>query len=800
MKFFTFVLIVVSGLGVAGASGGNVRPAGGDGKPLNLNFESGTLGDWTATGDAFVKQPIKGDVVATRRKDMRSEHEGEYWIGGFEAAGDDGTGTLTSRAFKVSQPWASFLVAGGDWATTYVEVVDAGSGKPIVTARGSQSENLRRVIVDLRKFLGKQIFVRIVDQQRGHWGHVNFDDFVFHDAEPKFASVAANPPPVSSAPAATPGPVDDVKFAGLTPEQAAKEMTLPEGFSATVFAAEPDVVQPIAFCVDDRGRLWVVEGLTYPNRAKEGEGQDRILILEDTDGDGKSDRRTVFMEGLNLVSGIEVGFGGVFIGAAPQFLFVKVDNWDAPKPAGKPEVLLDGWGYEDTHETLNTFTWGPDGWLYGCHGVFTHSKVGRPGTPDDQRTKINAGIWRFHPQKRQFEVFAHGTSNPWGIDFDENGQCFVEACVIPHLFHIIQGARYQRQAGPHFNPHTYDDIKTIADHRHYVGATPHAGNNKSASAGGGHAHAGMLIYQAESWPEAFRGKMFMNNIHGQRLNMDIPVPHGSGFIGKHGADFCNFNDRWSQVVNLLSSPDGSMYAIDWYDKQQCHDAKPDKHDRSNGRIFKIAFNAHKTPPVDLTKKSDAELAALVTDRNEWMARHARRILQERASKSIAGPLEKAVREAKPREALRGLWTLHVTANLSEATILECLRERADNPYLTGWAIQFACENGKPSEAVRKQMTELARSAKSPVIRLYLASAAPRLPIDQRAAIVEPLIAHGEDATDQNLPLMYWYALEPLVAQNPAAAATMLGASKIPILQEYIARRMAATAQLSQQSF
>jgi len=799
MNRFPVALILLSGIAITGAFAGNVRPIRPDGKPLNLNFESGSLDDWTATGDAFAKQPVKGDLVAKRRKDMQSEHEGQYWIGGFEVAGDDGTGTLTSRAFKVSQPWASFLVAGGDWPNTYVEVVDAVSGKPIATARGAQSETLRRMVVDLRKFLGKEIFVRIVDQQRGHWGHINFDDFVFHDAEPKFANVAVNPPPAAT-PAEVPSAVDDVKFAGLTPEQAAKEMSLPEGFSATVFAAEPDVVQPIAFCVDDRGRLWVVEGRTYPQRAKEGEGKDRILIFEDTDGDGKSDRRTVFMEGLNLVSGIEVGFGGVFIGAAPQFLFVKVDNWDSPRPVGKPEVLLDGWGYEDTHETLNTFTWGPDGWLYGCHGVFTHSKVGPVGTPEEQRTKINAGVWRYHPQRRQFEVFAHGTSNPWGIDFDADGQCFVEACVIPHLFHIIQGARYQRQAGPHFNPHTYDDIKTIADHRHYVGANPHAGNNKSDSAGGGHAHAGLLIYQAESWPEMFRGKMFMNNIHGQRLNMDIPVGQGSGFIAKHGADFCNFNDRWSQVVNLLSAPDGSMYAIDWYDKQQCHDAKPDKHDRSNGRIFKIAFNAHKTPPVDLGKKSDAELAALVVDRNEWMARHARRILQERGSKSIVASLEKVVREATPREALRGLWTLHVTGNLSEAMLLECLRERPATPYLTAWAIQFACENGKPSEAVRQQMTALARDAKSPVIRLYLASAAPRLPIDQRAAIVEPLIAHGEDATDQNLPLMYWYAIEPLVAQNPAAAATMLGASKIPILQEYIARRMAATAQLSQQSF
>ena len=130
-------------------------------------------------------------------------------------------------------------------------------------------------------------------------------------------------------------------------------MSLPQGFKATLFAGEPDIVQPVAFAIDDRGRLWVVEGNTYPIRAKEGEGQDKILIFEDTDGDGKFDKRTVFMEGLNLVSGIEVGFGGgVWVGAAPYLMFIPVTNWDDPKPAGKPEILLDGWAYDDTHEVL----------------------------------------------------------------------------------------------------------------------------------------------------------------------------------------------------------------------------------------------------------------------------------------------------------------------------------------------------------------------------------------------------------------------------------------------------------------
>ena len=586
---------------------------------------------------------------------------------------------------------------------------------------------------------------------------------------------------------------DTVKFAGLPPDRAAAEATLPPGFAMQVFAAEPDVVQPIAFCLDDRARLWVVEGLTYPNRAKDGEGKDRIVVFEDTDGDGHFDRRTVFKEGLNLVSGIEVGFGGVFVGAAPQLLFIPMQDGDAPKPAGEPRVLLDGWGFNDTHETLNTFAWGPDGWLYGCHGVFVQSNVGKPGTPDAERVKLNAGVWRYQPVRGEFEVFAEGTSNPWGVDFDARGQCVVEACVIPHLFHMIQGGRYTRQAGPHANPYTYDDIKTIADHRHYLGDKgPHAGNGKSDAAGGGHAHAGLMIYQGESWPAEFRGQYFMNNIHGARINMDVPERAGSGIVAHHGADFIKFNDSWSQIINLLPDQDGSVFMIDWYDKQQCHDNNPAKHDQSNGRIFKVVYGGQKTTPVDLGKKSNDELAALSIGKNEWLSRHARRLLQERAqAKPLALPtLHTALQGAAAPALLRGLWTLHATGGLTEPLLLTALTERAGFEDVCAWGIQLACERA-PSDAVRTRLAQLARETKSPAVRLYLASAAQRLPVEQRLAILEPLLGRDEDAKDINLPLLEWYALEPVVAKDPAAAALLLEKVKFPQVREFIARRMAA---------
>ena len=382
-------------------------------------------------------------------------------------------------------------------------------------------------------------------------------------------------------------------------------MTVPKGFSVKLAAAEPDVVRPIAFTLDDRGRLWVAEAHTYPMRAPEGQGKDRILILEDTNGDGRLDSRKVFIENLNLVSGIEVGFGGVWVGAAPYLLFIP-DQGRHGRPAGPPQVLLDGWGYQDTHETLNTFIWGPDGWLYGCHGVFTHSNVGKPGTPDSgaaaaQRRRSGAIIRRRHV----FEVFAEGTSNPWGLDFNDYGHAFTTACVIAHLYHIIQGARYKRQAGKHFNPYTYDDIKTIADHVHWVGRKgPHAGNSRSDAAGGGHAHAGAMIYLGgDNWPREYRDAIFMNNIHGHRTNTDRLQRKGSGYTATHGPDFLKANDSWSQMLNFRYGPDGSVHVIDWYDKNQCHSTNPDVHDKTLGRIFKISHEKDRWVQVDLAKQS-----------------------------------------------------------------------------------------------------------------------------------------------------------------------------------------------------
>ncbi|MCI0535987.1 MAG: hypothetical protein L0Z50_12245, partial [Verrucomicrobiales bacterium] len=895
-----------------------------EGRALNLDFEDGTLRDWTASGNAFDKQPVRGDTVAKRRGDMRSDHQGEYWIGGYEFVGDDPHGMLASAPFLVTQPWCSFIFAGGAWPNTRMELVRADTQRVFFKISGVESENLRPVVVNLQEHLGKEILVRLIDQQSGHWGHLNFDNFLFHAAKPNFPNtldperVAVDAPP----------PADVVKFGGLPAAQAAREITLPSGFKAYLFAGEPDIQQPIAFCFDDRGRVWVAEGRTYPKRRghpprsapildaaaskddgasrnsqtktegnalrpgrpRPGDGDattgtqptseqlkdifsglDRILVFEDTNGDHAFDKRTVFLENVNLISGLEIGFGGLWIGAAPYLLFVPVGDADEPKPAGDPRILLDGWDYtRDTHETLNTFRWGPDGWLYGCHGVFCPSHVGKPGAPENERQWMDAGVWRYHPTRHVFEVFTEGGSNPWGIDFNEQGQLFAEMCVIPHFWHMIQGARLERQGGEHFPinreetarhekhrdarsrkpifPHVYEDIKQHGDHVHWAGNRgPHAANARSDSMGGGHAHAGVMCYLGTSWPEEYRGKLFIGNIHGQRLNMDIPERHGSGYVGRHGKDFLNFNDSWSQTLDQRYDQDGSAYVIDWYDKNQCHHNREDGHDRSNGRIYKIVHHDQKVTKVDLSKKSDDELLALVTSKNEWMSQHARRLLQERFSamaplleeyrqKVAASSHSDAAQKADPKwiEAwnrqirwvewanaalntstdaaanLRVLWLAHV-ANLA-LTDEASTRAAARDEWFRAWRVQLTFERAIPSgarmilEEIRKLapggknayqgMLDVALSAardESPVVRAFAAGALQRIPSVLRWEPLKLLLSRAEDADDHNLPLMYWYAAEACAASDPDRAIELLTNCKIPKVREFIARRLATTS-------
>ncbi|MDB5345092.1 MAG: rane-bound dehydrogenase domain protein [Schlesneria sp.] len=401
------------------------------------------------------------------------------------------------------------------------------------------------------------------------------------------------------------------------PETAAKLMTVPEGFTVEVVAAEPDIVNPVAMAIDERGRFWVTESLEYPRR-EPGPGKDRVKILEDTDGDGRMDKFTVFLDGLNIPSGIAVGHGGVWVVNSPDILFVQ--DTDGDGKADKQEVVVTGFGRADTHELPNSLTWGPDGWLYGLNGVFNHSHVKysktNPNYKEDHKGwPLTCAMFRIHPRTREFQVFCEGTSNPWGIAFNDEGEAFVSACVIDHLWHLVETGYYHRQGGP-YPPFTWK-IESIVKHKHQKAA-----------------YCGIHYFDSDAYPEQYRGKLYMGNIHGGCINVDRVERDGSTYKGIGEPDFLTANDAWFMPVVQKTGPDGSLYVLDWYDRYHCYqDANRDPAgiDRLKGRLYRVRYKD--TPRVpkefDLAKESDAQLIERLGAKNDFIRWTATRLLQER---------------------------------------------------------------------------------------------------------------------------------------------------------------------------
>jgi putative membrane-bound dehydrogenase-like protein len=576
--------------------------------------------------------------------------------------------------------------------------------------------------------------------------------------------------------------------------EAPGKMTLPEGFQATLFAGEPDVVQPIAIAFDDRGRLWVAECLSYPTWKETG--RDRIVIFEDQDNDGRFDTRRVFWDKGNYLTGLAVGFGGVWACCAPYLYFIPDRNGD-DAPDGEPEVVLDGWSTTGVHNVVNGLVWGLDGWLYGCNGITSPSKVGVPGTPQETWTDIACGIWRYHPVRKKFEAVAHGTTNPWGLDFNEYGHGFFTNCVIAHLWHVVPGAHYQRMFGQDYDPYVYELMESCSDHLHWGGGNwtdEHAGRNGKSEAGGGHAHSGAMIYLGDNWPARYRGNIFMCNIHGRRVNQDRLVRSRSGYAGKHGEDFLFANDDWFRGVALAYGPDGGVYVTDWSDTGECHDNKEDAIERANGRIHKVIYGQpRKLPAFDLAKLSDAELVRLLTHENEWHVRRARRLLQERSVQGASPQVVAALQEmfknsSKTTQKLRALWTLHALDALPQEQLLGLLGH--EDEYLRGWAVRLLNDYHDASPQAIAAMSRLAAEDESALVRLELASALQRIPQAARWDVAAGLASRVEDAEDRNLQLMIWYGVEPLTGDT-ARAARLLAGAKLPLVRRHLARRIAA---------
>ena len=553
----------------------------------------------------------------------------------------------------------------------------------------------------------------------------------------------------------------DVQAQGYAPEEAARRMTLADGLQVHLVASEPMITQPVCIEFDDRGRVWVIQYLQYPNpaglqrakvdrwsrttydRAPEPpprgpKGADRITILEDTDGDGRADRAHDFVAGLNLASGLAFGHGGVFVLQAPYLLFYTDRNHD-DVPDGDPEVLLTGFGMEDAHSVANSLTWGPDGWLYGCQGSTVTARI--------RGIEFQQGVWRYHPLTHEFELFCEGGGNSWGLDFDPEGELIYSTNVGPHRhLHGVQGGYYWKSFGKHgalHNPYAFG----FFDHIPHTNFT------------GGHVTVGGIIYQGTNLPARFRGSYLAGDLLGHGVQWHKMFRHGSTFTSAHGGCALAANDTWFATSDVTMGPDNAVCVADWCDQRTAHPDPDADWDRSNGRIYRIS--AIGTKPVaspDLTRFSSAQLISLLNNPNPWLVREARRLLADRRDPEVILPLRTAILESKDdRLALESLWALHVGGGFNERFAERTLTHRS--AAVRKWTVRLIGDEREVSPNIAARLRALAETEPNVVVRSQLAATAKRLPASAALAIVEALVRRDVDRLDPYIPLLLWWAVE-----------------------------------------
>jgi putative membrane-bound dehydrogenase-like protein len=555
--------------------------------------------------------------------------------------------------------------------------------------------------------------------------------------------------------------------AKVPPEQARKTLQVAKGLDIELLAHEPMVQQPVCITFDDRGRLWVLEYIQFPNPKglkpvevdqylrtrydkvpepppKGPRGADKIILLEDPDSGGRFRKSKDVLTGLNLASGIALGYGGIFVVQSPYLLFYRFKP-GTDEPEGDPEVLLKGFGMEDAHAFANSLTWGPDGWLYGAQGSTVTANI--------RGIEFQQGIWRYHPRTREFELFAEGGGNTWGIDFDRHGQLFAGGNTTEPLCHHVQGGYYIKSFGKHgalHNPYALG----------YINPVKHKGFLGSALTGG------FVIYQGGLLPERFTDAVIYPNLRVNAMRVSRLQLEGSTFNTVFQEDFLLSSDRWFRPVKSLVGPDGALYVADWYDYNISHTDPKNRSQwyqpsRDTGRIWRVIPEGSK-PRADgkwpLSKLTSDELVDLLKHRNEWYVREARRILMERRDPTVCPRLERLVQDNQDgRLALEALWALYVSGGLTDELALKLL----DHPveHVRAWIVRLMGDRRQVPRLFGDRLVELARREPSVTVRNQLACTCKRLPGPVALPIVEQLLGRQEDVADPQIPLLLWWAIE-----------------------------------------
>jgi putative heme-binding domain-containing protein len=572
-----------------------------------------------------------------------------------------------------------------------------------------------------------------------------------------------------------------------TPEDALKKFTVRKGLTVDLIAAEPAVTQPIHVSWDSQGRLWLVQYRQYPFPAglkvvsydqhlraqfdkvplpppAGVKGADIISVLEDTDGDGSYDKQIDVLKGLNIVTAAVAGNGRLWVLNPPYLLSYGMKEG---LPVGDPSVELAGFGLEDTHSTATSLQFNIDGWLYGANGSTTTGNVGVPG---GKRTAWQGQcIWRFHPTRKAFEIYAEGGGNTYSLDVDGKGRVFSGSNYGDtrgmHYEFGSYGVKNWGKHGPLTNPYAYgwfEHMANTGDKRRFPQA--------------------FVIYEGGLLGPEYDGKILAPNSLANKSYVSRLVPQGSTFRTVDEEDLIASSDRWFRPVWTGVGPDGAAYMADWYDTRLSHVNPVDDWDKLRGRLYRIRPTDAKVglKPYDLSKAPATELVALLSHRNEWFRKQAVLEIGWQQLKETV-PALRAMLDG-PR-AIEALWALDLLGEAGEPPVTHA------DPYVRRWAWKML---GERQTAPNAGQLIVAKQETHAEVRAQILASAKRMPADAL-----PLLNAALDPADESghIPLLAWWALEAHLGspeERGAALAFLRGAPELiasPLFRDTLAERI-----------
>jgi putative heme-binding domain-containing protein len=549
------------------------------------------------------------------------------------------------------------------------------------------------------------------------------------------------------------------------PADAVKKFQVKPPLEMKLTAWEPMVRQPLYMAWDRRGRLWVVQYLQFqwpaglkvvkfdnylravydkvpaapPNHIR---GNDKITVLEDTDHDGIFDKSKDVITGLNIASSVALGRGGIWVLNPPYLLFYPDANGD-DIPDRDPDVVLSGFGLEDTHSVASSLKWGPDGWLYGANGSTTTGTINSAATKNLHWK--GQMIWRYHPDKKVFEIYAEGGGNTFSLDIDSVGQVFSGTNNGgTRGMHYVQGGYAVKSWGKHgplTNPFAFGNFEHMR----------HEGEQERFS-------QTFVHYEGGAFPSEYQGMIITANALHNRVLASRLLPDTSTYRTVDLPPLVTTSDHWFRPVDVEVGPDGGVYMADWYDARIGHNDPYDTWHRESGRIYRLQVKgAPPEAPLDLTKLSNDALIDLFGHKNKWFRFEAVRLLGERHDASALSRLRELFADQSDPRALPALWALHLCGRFDDNTALKALAHA--NPDVRRWGSRLVGDHRQASTAVAQKLADLALTEPDVHVRSQLASTAKRLPATQCLPIVRSLMTRKEDVDDLHLPLLIWWALE-----------------------------------------